>query len=113
MGAREAVGALATLEVADARAHGAAAVAPDRVRVIERLQVGLGVRRQRVQVADLSRDVVAVLVVVDARELALVAATFVLAVGRMRARGAAVANFDAAGAERAVDREAVLRPADL
>ena len=77
-------------------------MAADRKREVESKIVGLGVRRQRIQVVDLARDVVAVLVVVDARELALVAAAIILAVGRMRARGAAVADLDAAGAERAV-----------
>ena len=80
-------------------------MAAEREREVESKIVGLGVRRQRIQVADFARDVVAVLVVVDARELALVAAALVLAVGRMRARGAAVADLDAAGAERAVCAE--------
>ena len=76
-------------------------MAADRKREVESKIVGLGVRRQRIQVADFARDVVAVLVVVDARELALVAAAIILAVGRMRARSAAVANLDAVGAKRA------------
>ena len=88
-------------------------MAADREREVESKIVGLGVGRQRVQVVYFAGDVVAVLVVVDVRELALVTTALVLAVGRMRARGAAVADLDAAGAERAVDREAVLRPADL
>ena len=76
-------------------------MAAEGEREVEIKIVGLGVRRQRVQVIDFARDVVAILEIVDIRELSLVAAALVLAVGRMRARGAAVANFDAAGAERA------------
>ena len=77
-------------------------MAAEGEREVEIKIVGLGVGRQRVQVVYFARDVVAILVVVDARELALVAAALVLAVGRMRARGAAVANFDASGSKRAV-----------
>ena len=77
-------------------------MAADRKREVESKIVGLGVRRQRIQVADFARDVVAILVVVDVRELSLVATAIVLAVGRMRTRGAAVANFDAAGSKRTV-----------
>ena len=99
MVARVAVGARVVLEGAH-RTQGDAAVAADREREVEIKIVGLGVGRQRVQVVDFARDVVAVLVVVDVRKLALVAAALVLAVGRMRARGAAVADLDAA--ERAV-----------
>ena len=77
-------------------------MAADREREVESKIVGLGVGRQRIQVVDFARDVVAVLVVVDVRELALVAAALVLAVGRMGARGAAVVNFDTAGSKRAV-----------
>ena len=77
-------------------------MAADREREVEIQIVGFGVGRQRVQVIDFARDVVTVLVVVDVRKLALVTTALVLAVGRMRARGAAVADLDAAGAERAV-----------
>ena len=77
-------------------------MAAEGEREVEIKIVGLGVRRQRVQVIDFARDVVAILEIVDIRELSLVAAALVLAVGRMRARGAAVANFDAAGSKRAV-----------
>ena len=76
-------------------------MAAEREREVEIEIIGFGVRWQRVQVVDFARNIITVLVVVDARKLALVAAALVLAVGRMRARGAAVANFDAAGAERA------------
>jgi len=76
-------------------------VAAEGEREVEIKIVGLGVRRQRVQVIDFARDVVAILEIVDIRELSLVSTTLVLAVGRVRARGAAVANYDAAGAERA------------
>ena len=77
-------------------------MAAEGEREVEIKIVGLGVRRQRVQVIDFARDVVAILEIVDIRELALVSTALVLAVGRMRARGAAVANFDAAGSKRAV-----------
>ena len=80
-------------------------MAAEGEREVEIKIVGLGVRRQRVQVIDFARDVVAILEIVDIRELSLVAAALVLAVGRMRARGAAVANFDAAGSKRAVCAE--------
>ena len=76
-------------------------MAAEGEREVEIKIVGFGVRRQRVQVIDFARDVVAILEIVDIRELSLVAAALVLAVGRMRARGAAVANFDAVGTERA------------
>ena len=88
-------------------------MAAEGEREVEIKIVGLWVRGQRIQVVDLAGDVVTVLVVVDVRKLALVPTALVLAVGWMRARFAAVADLDAAGAERAVDREAVLRPADL
>ena len=77
-------------------------MAAEREREVEIKIVGLGVRWECVQVADFARNIITVLVVVDARKLALVAAALVLAVGRMRARGAAVANFDASGSKRAV-----------
>ena len=77
-------------------------MAAEGEREVEIEIVGLGVRRQRIQVVDFARNIITVLVVVDARKLALVAAALVLAVGRMGARGAAVANFDAAGSKRAV-----------
>ena len=80
-------------------------MAAEREREVEIEIIGFGVRRQRVQVVDFARNIITVLVVVDARKLALVAAALVLAVGRMRARGAAVANFDAAGSKRAVCAE--------
>ena len=80
-------------------------MAAEGEREVEIKIVGLGVRRQRVQVIDFARDVVAILEIVDIRELALVAAALILTVGRMRARGAAVANFDAAGSKRAVCAE--------
>ena len=80
-------------------------MAAEREREVEIEIVGLGVRRQRIQVVDFARDVVAILVVVDARKLALVTTALVLAVGCMRARGAAVADLDAARAERAVCAE--------
>ena len=76
-------------------------MAAEGEREVEIKIVGLGVGRQRVQVVDFAGDVIPILVVVDARELALVAAALVLAVGRMRARGAAVADLDPAGAKRA------------
>ena len=102
MGAREAVGGSGdTIVLADRDAP----VAPYGVRKIERLRVGLRVRGQRVQVTDLARDVVAILIIIDAVQLPFVAATLVLAVGRVCARGAAVADLDAAGAERAVCAE--------
>ena len=88
-------------------------MAAEREREVEIHIVGLGVRGQRVQVIDFAGNVVAVLVVVDAGELALVAAALVLAVGRMRARGATVADFDAIRPKRAIDREAILCPTDL
>ena len=77
-------------------------MAAEREWEVEINIVRLGVGRQRVQVVDFARDVIPILVVVDVRELALVAAALVLAVGRMGARGAAVANFDTAGSKRAV-----------
>ena len=77
-------------------------MAAEGEREVEIQIVGLGVGRQRVEVVDFARDVVTVLVAVDVRELSLVAAALVLAVGRMGARGAAVANFDTAGSKRAV-----------
>ena len=77
-------------------------MAAEGEREVEIKIIGFGVRWERVQVADFARNIITVLVVVDARKLALVAAALVLAVGRMRARGAAVANFDAAGSKRAV-----------
>ena len=77
-------------------------MAAEREREVEIKIVGLGIGRQRVQVVYFARNIITVLVVVDARKLALVAAALVLAVGRMGARGAAVANFDAAGSKRAV-----------
>jgi len=80
-------------------------MAAEREREVEIEIIGFGVRWQRVQVVDFARNIITVLVVVDARKLALVAAALVLAVGRMRARGAAVANFDAAGSKRAVCAE--------
>ena len=76
-------------------------MAAEGEREVEIKIIGFGVRWERVQVADFARNIITVLVAVDARELSLVSTTLVLAVGRMRARGAAVANFDAAGAERA------------
>ena len=100
MVARKAVAAGVGLEGAY-RTQGDAAMAAEGEREVEIEIVGLGVRRQRVQVIDFARDVVAILEIVDIRELSLVSTTLVLAVGRVRARGAAVANFDAAGAERA------------
>ena len=81
-------------------------VAPYGVRKIERLRVGLRVRGQRIQIADLARDVAAaVFIVIDAVQLSFVATALVLAVGRVGARGAAIPNLDAAGAERAVCAE--------
>ena len=60
-------------------------MAADREREVEIEIVGLWVRGQRIQVADLARDVVAILIIIDAVELTLVAATLVLAVGRVGA----------------------------
>ena len=100
--AREAVGGPRdTVVLADRDA----AVAPDRVRKIERFRVGLRIRGQRIQVAELARDVVAVFIVIDAIQLTLVATAFVLAIGCVGARGAAVLDLDATGAERAVCAE--------
>ena len=79
--ARVAVGTRHAVILADRRTT----VAPDRVRKIERLRVGLRVRGQRVQIADLARDVVAVFIVIDAVQLPFVAAASVLAVGRVGA----------------------------
>ena len=76
-------------------------MAAEREREVEIKIVGFRVRWECVQVVDFARDVVAVLVVVDARELALVTPALVLAVSRMRAGGAAVADLDPAGAKRA------------
>ena len=97
MRARVAVGTRHAVILADRRTT----VAPYGVRKIERLRVGLWVRRQSIQVADLARDVVAILIIIDAVQLPFVAATLVLAVGRVCARGAAVLDLDAAGPERA------------
>ena len=99
--ARVAVGTRHAVILADCRTT----VAPYGVRKIERLRVGFRVRGQRVQVADLARDVVAVFIVIDAVQLPFVAAAGVLAIGCVGARGAAVLDLDAARAERAVCAE--------
>ena len=77
-------------------------MAAEGEREVEIKIVGFGVGWQRVQVVYFAGDVIPILVVVDVRELSLVATAIVLAVGRMRTRGAAVANFDAAGSKRTV-----------
>ena len=79
--ARVAVGTRHAVILADRRTT----VAPYGVRKIERLRVGLRVRGQRVQIADLARDVVAVFIVIDAVQLPFVATAFVLTIGRVSA----------------------------
>ena len=81
MRARVAVGTRHAVILADCRTT----VAPYGVRKIERLVIGFWVRGQRVQIADLARDVVAVFIIIDAIKLTLVAAARVLAVGRVGA----------------------------
>ena len=100
MVARKAVAAGVGLEGAH-RTQGDAAVAAEGEREVEIKIIGFGVRWERVQVADFARNIITVLVVVDARKLALVAAALVLAIGCVSARGAAVADLDPAGAKRA------------
>ena len=77
-------------------------MAAEGEREVEIKIIGFGVRWERVQVADFARNIITVLVVVDVRKLALVAAALVLAIGCVSARGAAVADLDAAGSKRAV-----------
>ena len=49
-------------------------MAAEREREVEIKIVGLGIGRQRVQVVDFARDVIPILVIINIRQLALVAA---------------------------------------